>query len=103
MFSHGMLFSTRLIINSENYSYTNLAPLLPLLPSRFILRFSFCFQRYLTTQGVTVIALAQTFANVAGVGDHAFNHLYKFSEAYDQVHDYETDYEGLIKVFNVLP
>ena len=56
--------SSELPFNVNNYSCPNLAPLLQLLPSRFTLRFSFCFQRYLTTQGVTVIALAQMFNNV---------------------------------------
>ena len=49
------------------------APLLPLLPLRFILRFSLSFQRYLTTNGVTVIALAHLFANGAEMSDHGFN------------------------------
>ena len=33
-------------------------------------------RRCLITRGVTVIALAQTFTNVADIEDHAFNHIY---------------------------
>ena len=36
---------------------------------------SLSFQRCLITRGVTVIALVQTFTNVADIEDHAFNRV----------------------------
>ena len=45
-------------VNVNNYSCTNLAPLLQLPPQRYAMSSSFSFQRYLVTRGVTVIALA---------------------------------------------
>ena len=64
---------SELSFNINNYSCTNLASLLQLLPRRYTMCSSLSFQRCLITRGVTEIALAQTFTNEGGIEDHAFN------------------------------
>ena len=64
---------SELPFNINNYSCTNLASLLQLLPRRYTMCSSLSFQRCLITRGVTVIALAQMFTNVDDIDDHAFN------------------------------
>ena len=65
---------SELLFNVNNYSCTNLASLPQLLPRRFTMCSSLSFQRYLITWGVIKIAHLQTFTNVSGIEDHAFNH-----------------------------
>ena len=61
--------------NINNYSCTNLTSLPQLPPRRFTMCSSLSFQRCLITRGIIKIALAQAFANVADIEDHAFNQL----------------------------
>ena len=69
--------SSELLFNVNNYSCTNLVSL-PQVPSqRYTMCSSLSFQRCLITRGVTLIALAQSFANVADIEDHAFNQLFQ--------------------------
>ena len=51
--------------------YRDCRPQVP--PPRYTMCSSLSFQRCLITRGVTVIALAQSFANVADIENHAFN------------------------------
>ena len=74
------ILNLKLIVAHRNYlsmTITTVAriwfhyPQVP--PQRYTMCSSLSFQRCLITRGVTVIALAQSFANVADIEDHAFN------------------------------
>ena len=65
--------SSELPFNVNKYSCTNLVSLPQVPPQRYTMCSSLSFQRCLITRGVTVITLAQSFANVADIEDHAFN------------------------------